>query len=194
MTVNLDQCHKSIQACSKCIHSGVVDGLPVCGADSEPIRFFDPSYACPKGKWVFEQVFIRGLSEPQVAFDEESKLLWINRPSPEIEAELDAEYERAGVLRWKVSDSLLSSAVGFIRSKASGRTAKPDVIAKRYLSCFGDANAPPCVALKQTDAGAFCGACRCGQRPDARLDGPASKLSFGYLECPMRKPGFSNER
>ncbi|RMH53734.1 MAG: hypothetical protein D6685_15460 [Bacteroidetes bacterium] len=89
-------------------------------------------------------------------------------------------------------------AASYAEAKASGRTADERTIALRQLSCFGDpaAGVPACPQLRETPAGRFCGACGCGQRPEARLDPDPttglSKLQFGVLRCPLGRPGFTN--
>jgi len=99
---------------------------------------------------------------------------------------------------WEMAES-------FVKSMASkGFTAKKVELTiknKRHISCFGkDLDGKvvslPCPSLAVSSDGKshFCNSCGCGDRQVARLDGvPYSKLDYPYLECPRRRPGFSNE-
>lgn len=76
------------------------------------------------------------------------------------------------------------------------------VLQKRHISCFGktvegDYVQPPCENLTKSKGGTthHCGECGCGDTPLTQLEPGlvASKLLYPFLECPMKKPGFSNE-
>lgn len=75
-------------------------------------------------------------------------------------------------------------------TNTGGEKAPEDVITLRKQQCFGG-----CSQLRYTiDQKPFCGACGCGSNKLAILtseDG-YSKLDYPYLECPLKKPGFSN--
>lgn len=79
---------------------------------------------------------------------------------------------------------LLNQAYSYIKSITSGQ-ASPEVIKQRVASCYA-----PCSELLRTKKGDFCKACGCGFRPEAELH---NKLKYKYLECPLKRPGFSNE-
>lgn len=114
-----------------------------------------------------------------------------------MEAELDAKLERIGPLMWKGELGFVDSAkatmtkvIDAVQSITSGR-ATDQTIARRKLSCFGDPE--PCKMLKVEGGRKFCGACGCGKWLLADLDGgPSPKLQNHYLNCPLRRPGFSN--
>lgn len=82
--------------------------------------------------------------------------------------------------------------------KTAGERVDEATFNVRKLSCFGDGNTQAaCVALRQDlDGKFFCGACGCKANKLAVLlaDNPAeySKLHYPNLQCPLRKPGFSN--
>lgn len=93
--------------------------------------------------------------------------------------------------------SLGRRALAYVRSEASGRYATARTVTLRQLSCFGDPSLgmAPCPSLRGEPGSRWCGACGCGERKRARLDPDdqgRSKLQFTYLECPRRRPGFSN--
>lgn len=192
--LNMDAVYSSQIACTTCFYGLVVDAVPTCGFNDKPIAFFDKSYACPKGFWKQEDVYIRAFSEPKVEFHAETKTLWLTKANAKIEAELDAAYARVpGLLRWQIEDKpLLDRFISFGRSLTSG-TATPEVVEQRKRSCFGTETEPVCPALKKTEQGSFCSGCSCGTWSLAKLDGEiAPKLSWKYLQCPLKRPGFSN--
>lgn len=76
----------------------------------------------------------------------------------------------------------VSKLGSFARSVTSGEADAP-VVAARIAQCG------ICPARVEEPRGAFCGACRCPRGPLAEL---SRKLRFAYLECPRRRPGFSN--
>ena len=83
---------------------------------------------------------------------------------------------------------MLNLLISFFRSMVSGE-ATPEVVALRAKQCF----APCSEKVKQTingQPGDFCRSCGCGVRPEAELH---RKIRYAYLECPLKKPGFSNE-
>lgn len=79
--------------------------------------------------------------------------------------------------------SIFGKAYSYLKSISSGK-ASPEVIAQRAQSCYA-----PCSELLRTKNGDFCRACGCGMRPEAELH---RKLGYAYLECPLKRPGFSN--
>jgi hypothetical protein len=116
-------------------------------------------------------------------------------PNPDLEAILDARLERVpGELRWRRaldarSTGFVAKAASFVRSVTSG-AASPETVALRRRSCFGQPGvAAPCEKLVTRDTGRFCAACGCGEWRLAELE---SKLTWARLDCPLRRPGFSN--
>lgn len=93
------------------MHGTKKDGKAVCTFDGKEIGFFDPGYACPKGYWKHEVVYIRGISEPKVSFDEDSNTIWLNKSDLDTEAKLDATYTRIGELRWDRAGKALPEGV-----------------------------------------------------------------------------------
>lgn len=106
---------------------------------------------------------------------------------------------------WNTVKPTWEKAEAFIKSQLSkGITSKRvelTVKNQRHISCFGtnlngDKVAEPCSALTLSDDKQhhFCNSCGCGDKAIAHLDSDGySKLDYPYLECPRRRPGFSNE-
>lgn len=91
--------------------------------------------------------------------------------------------------------STISNVVGV--NNNSGERVDADTYNLRKKSCFGDENNPPCGALNNINKSQpFCGACGCGQNKLTILSSEDpndyTKLHYPYLECPLKKPGFSN--
>lgn len=85
--------------------------------------------------------------------------------------------------------------------KTSGDRISDEIFIKRKLSCFGDESKKinSCPRLRYIDKkGYFCGGCGCGNNDLARLDADTpteyTKLHYPQLECPLKKPGFSNHK
>lgn len=100
------------------------------------------------------------------------------------------------------SRGILSTAISVIGvNNTLGERVSNEILEKRKISCFGNKNlnAPICSRLKFiNNKGYFCGSCGCGDNNLARLDGDFdeeyTKLHYPYLQCPLQKPGFSNEK
>jgi hypothetical protein len=98
------------------------------------------------------------------------------------------------------SRGIISTAMDFIDINNSGGNRVSDEIYNlRRESCFGNEqlDKKPCEFLKRDfDNEFFCGACGCGSNKLAVLNskepGGYSKLHYPHLECPLKKPGFSN--
>lgn len=144
-------------------------------------------------------------------WDEKRGVFFSKEANPSLEALMDRDYERAGGTRcWsaKRKDGTapaaaprvtlaerVEDAVSVTRSVVSGRNATEEVITRRALSCFGsiDGTTPPCPAMVIDRDGMWCGRCRCNRRKLAELSNPkGGKLTFTYLTCPLKRPGFSN--
>ncbi len=70
------------------------------------------------------------------------------------------------------------------KSFTSG-VATPDVVEARKAQCFA-----PCPRLVTSPDGKhYCGVCLC---PKTRFSELEKKLTYAYLVCPLRRPGFSN--
>ena len=108
---------------------------------------------------------------------------------------------------WKKSESFLDSisSRGIIATIADtinidssmGERVSDEIYEQRRVSCFGNSEHPPCEELKYNkDNNPFCGSCGCGSNKLAILspttEGGYSKLHYPQLECPLKKPGFSN--
>lgn len=96
---------------------------------------------------------------------------------------------------WRETRPSWSKAASWLKSEVSKRVGKIslNVLDQRKQSCFGGVSSEACNMLrKHTDGFHYCGSCGCGVREEARLDGKPSKLEYPYLECPLKKPGFSN--
>lgn len=107
---------------------------------------------------------------------------------------------------WLKATSLLNSTVsrGVLPTfkqligidNSDGNMVDEETYNQRKVSCFGDNNIPPCSALKKNIKGNWmCGACGCGDNNIAileEIEGSYSKLMYPYLECPLKKKGFSN--
>lgn len=88
-------------------------------------------------------------------------------------------------------------AVGI--NKSMGERVSEMIFQDRKTSCFGNRSdgLAPCSRLKYVEnRGYFCGGCGCGKNELARLDANSTdeytKLHYPYLECPLKKKGFSN--
>jgi hypothetical protein len=96
---------------------------------------------------------------------------------------------------WRKTKPTWANATSWLKSEISKRlgSISLDVLNQRKESCFGGVSTEACNMLrKHTDGYHYCGACGCGVREEARLDGTPSKLEYPHLECPLHKPGFSN--
>lgn len=96
------------------------------------------------------------------------------------------------------SRGLLATAVDFLGlSSEYGAKVSDKIYEKRRESCFGnkEKNIPQCERLNIVkDKGAFCSSCGCGTAKLARMDGEGyNKLHYPVVECPLKRPGFSNE-
>jgi hypothetical protein len=86
---------------------------------------------------------------------------------------------------WTAVDMVKS----YLKAKASGRGAPDSVVEERLQSCRG------CASYCTHAGKSWCGACGCGSnRKEAIIEGGEgpSKLTFLRLDCPRRRPGFSN--
>lgn len=89
--------------------------------------------------------------------------------------------------------SRVRSFVRALWSRLGGKT-EDAVYSQRWLSCTGlspDGKQiqEPCPALKSVGGKKYCGECGCRTSPISELN---TKLTFPQLECPRRRPGFSN--
>lgn len=114
-------------------------------------------------------------------------------------------------MKWFPVKDTWEAAASFIKAMASrGITSMkvaPHVKAQRIQSCFGTNPEgvkvdEPCPSLTTSRDGTYflCGACSCGDTSLAKISPentggsePYSKLDYPYLECPRKRPGFSNE-
>ena len=101
----------------------------------------------------------------------------IDEPTPEM-------VEASPRLRWFNVRETWRKAQSLAKSVASGK-CEPHIYAERQASCEG------CEYREESKKAGeyFCGVCGCGDTALARLD---HKLWYKYLECPMRRKGFSN--
>lgn len=95
------------------------------------------------------------------------------------------------------SRGIVSTTINIIGvDNTFGQKVSNEIYNKRRMSCFGNGkNISECEVLKRDTEGiAFCGSCGCGANKLAMLEGDGyNKLYYPYLECPLKKPGFSNE-
>lgn len=103
------------------------------------------------------------------------------------------------MLKWLKVQKTWHMAAIFIRSSFSLLKSGPapdSIVQIRRRSCFGDDETPPCPSLSVQNGKKYCGACGCPRLPMARLDTEKeiSKLHYPYLECPLERAGFSNEK
>ena len=130
-----------------------------------------------------------------IRFDAASNTFWIPRPDRLLEAQLDAEHDRIlGELRWmRREKGIIKKAAEFVAAVTIGQ-ASPEIVKLRQESCFGIPGVkPPCSALTTIEGNKFCGACSCGRWLLSSLsEGVAPKLQWATLNCPLRRPGFSN--
>ena len=137
-----------------------------------------------------------------------------NKPKP-VESRLDSDIPPAklGWIRavdsWHKASSfinavnsrgIISTALDFMDiNKESGARVSDEIYNLRHDSCFGNKNknTPPCEFLrKDEENNFFCGACGCASNKLAVLNSKEengySKLHYPHLQCPLKKPGFSN--
>ena len=110
-------------------------------------------------------------------------------------------WQQAGTFMEAVkSRGIVATALDVLSvDNTSGERVSDEVLALRKLSCFGDGSEkyPPCISLKVDLAGSqFCGACGCKSNKLAILTSSDpneyTKLHYPNLQCPLKKPGFSN--
>lgn len=109
-------------------------------------------------------------------------IVFIDRPNPELEAQLDARFQRLpGLLQWKVPNrGAVSLAFEFVKTVTSG-IVDDETLERRKQSCL----ACPAMA-KDTQGNLFCAACSCGRWQLARLDGTfLPKLGWKGTKCPL---------
>lgn len=95
------------------------------------------------------------------------------------------------------SRGIISTAMDVLNiDKSAGEKVSDEIYNLRRDSCFGNDSRfiKQCDQLKYNDSlESFCGSCGCGQTKLAKLDGDGyTKLHYPYLECPLKKEGFSN--
>lgn len=121
--------------------------------------------------------------------------------------------EKPAVGSWTKVKETWEKAVSFAKSIESRGALNNKVDQKqrslRVISCHGnkDMGIPPCKArdYSKDKKYHYCNECGCGEREIARLDAIGSeenlptfkeedynKLDYPYLECPLKKQGFSN--
>lgn len=139
--------------------------------------------------------YLRGFSERGIDYDAATRTLFLPHPNPDSEAWLERNFPKVGDGRWTIRKGRVAKVASFARAmNPFSPPAPPEVFARRRLSCLGDDQTPPCEMLVKTASGSWCSKCDCGRWRIARLDGTTNpKLSRGVLDCPLRKPGFSNE-
>lgn len=181
LRIRLDSVYKQITTCHKCPLGQVVDGRAMCGHDGKEVKFFDPSYACPKGLWMQETIYMIGLSP-----EEPGK---IKAPVPVTPAMLARKKKRAW---WVGVTAAFEDVASGVKEKVllgaqalevmtSGR-ATDEEIATRRASCAA------CPVRTVNGKGqSFCGACGCGQNAKAELD---NKVTYKKCPCELSRPGF----
>lgn len=92
-----------------------------------------------------------------------------------------ADGQKRGVLLSRTVRKL-GQVSTFARSQVSPE-AEPAIVRARMAECMA------CPKLETVDSGRYCGACGCGRWWASEL---SRKLRRGYLECPLKRPGFSN--
>lgn len=121
----------------------------------------------------------------------------VNRVLHQIRTNPETKNKVVAFAGWQKTRLSWKAGSAWLRSKASkvlGSVPLP-ILETRKKSCFGRVSSEACPMLKKhTDGFHYCGACGCGVREDTRLDGNPSKLEYPYLQCPLGKPGFSNEK
>lgn len=128
-----------------------------------------------------------------IRYHAESDTFWLPKPDRLAEAQLDHDHIRIpGELRWKNKKLGVLAKIAAITESTTSGHAPDEVVAMRKLSCLGGNGAPPCPALLRDGSNSFCGACGCGKWLLASLDGVVPKLRWAKLNCPLRRPGFSN--
>ena len=93
-----------------------------------------------------------------------------------------------------VSRGIVSTVKSAVSGSNCGARVDELTYQLRRLSCFGNgADIPSCPKLALGKHGHYCNACGCGDRSIASLDGDDyTKLHYPFLNCPLKRPGFSN--
>lgn len=128
--------------------------------------------------------------------DESSATYWIAKPNVVLEAKLDQMFSRISQdqLRWEVKTKSVVEKFSSVTKAVFSGWADEETITKRKRSCFGDGEQPQCPQLLVSSKGRWCGKCECGSTRLAQLDGSlVPKLRWRILDCPLGRPGFSNE-
>lgn len=147
-------------------------------------------------KDIIELTTVKPSEQPTITSATGSETLVVRKPLNTIRE----SWEKAdSFLTAIVSRGIIASAVDVLHvDSTAGKRVSDEVYEQRRISCFGDGNnVAPCPLLKYNEEKPFCGACGCGSNKLAILspteEGGYSKLHYPYLECPLKKPGFSNE-
>jgi hypothetical protein len=121
-----------------------------------------------------------------------AKLGWIRA--------VDSWHKASSFISAVKSRGVLSTALDYIDiNKEGGARVSDEIYNLRKDSCFGNKNknTAPCEFLKKdTENDFFCGACGCASNKlavlNAKEENGYSKLHYPHLQCPLKKPGFSN--
>lgn len=99
-------------------------------------------------------------------------------------------------------DQAVSFGKALLSKGFTGKKVDITIKGKRHVSCFGETLEgakvqEPCPSLTLSRDGKhhFCNACGCGDKHLTHLEADEngySKLDFPHLECPRKRPGFSN--
>lgn len=184
----------SPETCAKCKAHG--------DPDSPEARDFRLSL---QKEWV--QAVVKNL---HIASEEHIKALKQRHLTPvEFEALLanpETAWALAKTKAWAEARPSWDQAVSFGKALLSkgftGKKVDITIKGKRHVSCFGETLEgtkvqEPCPSLTLSRDGKhhFCNACGCGDKHLTHLEADEngySKLDFPHLECPRKRPGFSN--
>lgn len=164
----------------------------------------------PPGVKIKSRVPFTYVVEPGTVLTREHReiLRTIQRDSIEVAKEVDLRWVKvkgawAKASEWLGQQGAKAASLGkSLVSEVVGPEIPLPVLQKRHISCFGktlegDYVGPPCENLVKSEAHGthHCGGCGCGDSVLTQLEPGlvAGKLLYPYLECPLKKGGFSNE-
>jgi len=148
--------------------------------------------------------------EPGASLDTETRqiLRTLQKDSVQAASEQELRWEKvkpawSKAATWLGEQATRAQSLGkSLISEIVGAEIPLPVLQKRHISCFGKTvegdyvqEACPNLVKSPSRGTHYCGGCGCGDTPLTQLEPglTLSKLLYPFLECPLKRPGFSNE-